>query len=100
MKAKLLFRRRIVVAESAFTELVLWHVPSPMRGSDHDYKYSLALVVDGLCVLRYDNEAGKGDHKHIGEAEFEYVFTDVDTLVSDFRNDVMRWLNEHRNAQG
>lgn len=27
-------------------------------------KYSLARVADGACVLRYDNEAGKGDHRH------------------------------------
>jgi predicted transcriptional regulator len=26
------------------------------------------------CVLRYDNEAGKGDHKHIGTFETAYVF--------------------------
>lgn len=25
--------------------------------------------MDGNCVLRYDNEAGKGDHKHIGDDE-------------------------------
>jgi hypothetical protein len=31
-------------------------------------------VVDGVCVLRYDNEAGKGDHKHIGTVETAYVF--------------------------
>jgi len=24
----------------------------------HDYKYALAYVVAGQCVIRYDNEAG------------------------------------------
>ena len=38
-----------------------------MRGSTHDYKYALAYVVAGQCVIRYDNEAGKGDHKHFGD---------------------------------
>jgi hypothetical protein len=98
MKAELLFRRRTVVDEAAFTELVLWRVPSPVRGSGHAYKYSLAFVVRGVCVLRYDNEAGKGDHKHIGEIETEYAFTDVDTLLADFKADVVRWLDEHRDA--
>jgi hypothetical protein len=37
-----------------------------VRGSRHQYKYRLVLVVNDDCVLRYDNEAGKGDHKHVG----------------------------------
>jgi hypothetical protein len=32
----------------------------------HELWYRLALVVGGKCVLRYDNEAGKGDHRHVG----------------------------------
>ena len=24
---------------------------------------ALAFVADGICVLRYDNEVGKGDHQ-------------------------------------
>lgn len=42
-------------------------------------------------MLRYDNEAGKGDHKHIGETEVDYVFTDLGQLQSDFWTDVERW---------
>jgi len=34
----------------------------------------LAFVVDDECVLRYDNEAGKGDPKHIDAEEAPYVF--------------------------
>jgi hypothetical protein len=70
MDAALLFRERIeVTADRSFAELVVWWVPSPVRGSVHGFKYWLAFVVEGACVLRYDNEAGKGDHKHIGERE-------------------------------
>lgn len=35
----------------------------------------------GYCVLRYDNEAGKGDHKHVGEEELPYVFTMSQALL-------------------
>jgi hypothetical protein len=42
-------------------------------------------------VLRYDNEAGKGDHRHAGNAERPYPFTDPDTLLEDFWRDVARW---------
>jgi hypothetical protein len=38
--------------------------------------------------MRYDNEAGKGDHRHVGDQEEAYEFVDVDKLLSDFRVDV------------
>jgi hypothetical protein len=36
--------------------------------------------------VRYDNEAGKGDHKHVGteEHEVEYCFVSVPQLIRDF----------------
>jgi hypothetical protein len=42
------------------------------------------------CLVRYDNEAGKGDHRHFGEQEESYAFTGVDQLIEDFRNDCAR----------
>jgi hypothetical protein len=48
-------------------------------------------IVDGRCVLRYDNEAGKGDHKHVGEDEIPYVFTAAEALLDDFWKDVDNW---------
>lgn len=96
MKAILLISRRVTVRESVFAEIVLWKVPEPVKGSRHSYKYRLALVAEGICVLRYDNEAGKGDHRHIGDEEISYQFTGVDSLLDDFRSDVRRWLDENR----
>jgi len=62
----------------------VWRVPSPVSGSTHGFKYRLALVVNGCCALRYDNEAGKGDHKHMGEREVPFVFTPPQALLDDF----------------
>ena len=39
-------------------------------------------------MVRYDNETGKGDHRHIGDQQEVYRFTDVETLVSDFLEDI------------
>ncbi len=64
MQAKKLFNRRIPLSTIEFAELVAWEVPTPIHGSSHGYKYRLAFVVKGKCVLRYDNEIGKGDHIH------------------------------------
>ncbi len=75
MKARELFNRRVPVAEQAFAELVLWEVPEPLAGSKHHYKYRLAFVAMGECVLRYDNEAGK---------EVKYRFVSVDKFGGGF----------------
>lgn len=96
MKATQLFSRRVSVTEGVFAEMVLWLLPGPARASKHSYKYRLALVADGVCVMPYDNEAGKGDHKHIGDRELPYSFTDVDALLADVQTDVGAWLHENR----
>jgi hypothetical protein len=41
--------------------------------------------------VRYDNEKGKGDHKHIGLAEVSYTFVSVEKLIEDFMNDISRF---------
>jgi hypothetical protein len=91
MKAEPLFRERRIVAEDAFVEWVVWQLPAPVPGSAHPFKYRLALVVKGTCVLRYDNEAGKGDHRHAGDQEAPYTFTTPEQLLADFWRDVERW---------
>jgi hypothetical protein len=96
MKAESLISRRVAISEGVFTEIVLWRVPAPLRGSAHSYKYRLALVADNVCVLRYDNEAGKGDHKHVGDRQIPYRFSGVDRLLEDFGSDVRKWLDENR----
>ena len=66
--------------------------------SPHGYKYRLAYVVRGECVLRYDNETGKGDHRHFNAKESAYVFTTPDQLIADFQRDIARWNHENRNS--
>jgi hypothetical protein len=60
MKATLVARGRRIYRDGVFSETVIWLVPAPVRGSTHLFKYSLVLIDEGRCVLRYDNEAGKG----------------------------------------
>ncbi len=91
MKADPLFRERRIIAGDAFVELVVWRLPAPVPGSAHPFKYRLALVVDGTCILRYDNEAGKGDHRHAGNQQTPYTFITPEQLLADFWRDVERW---------
>lgn len=87
MKAELIHKRRVELSDTRFVEMVIWQVPQPVRGSTHGYKYRLVLVANEVCVLRYDNEAGKGDHKHVGAVQVPYTFTTLDQLMADFWND-------------
>ncbi|EEJ6214837.1 DUF6516 family protein [Salmonella enterica subsp. enterica serovar Muenchen] len=88
MSATLFRRDKVRLNASSFIEIVIWEVTPPVAGSLHGYKYSMAYVVDGVCVMRYDNERGKGDHKHIGETEIKTHFTTIDALVNAFFDDV------------
>ena len=84
-------KERRVLAEDRFAEIVIWRVPVSVQGSTHDFKYRLALIVDEVCVLRFDNEVGKGDHKHVGEVEEPYDFVSFDRLIEDFWQAVEDW---------
>ena len=95
MKAELLLKERLTQSENSFAELALWRVPAPVPGSGHVFKYRLAFVVDGVCVLRYDNEVGKGDHKHVDEIETAYIFEPPRRLLADFWRDVEQWRAKH-----
>ena len=79
----------------SFAEIVIWKVPVAVKGSEHGYKYHLAFVVEEVCVVRYDNERGKGGHRHYGDIKESYRFKDIDTLLADFREGIARWQNEH-----
>jgi hypothetical protein len=94
MPADLLLDERHQIRPDAFVALRIWRVPSPVRGSSHGYKYSLAYVVGGINVLRYDNEAGKGDHRHMGSTQANYRFTTPAQLLADFWRDVNEWKQQ------
>lgn len=92
MKAELVQNSTFHLCETAFFRIKIWSVPKPVPASQHGFKYSLALVIDGVCVMRYDNEAGKGDHKHLGAHEVAYHFVSIDKLIDDFTADMRRYL--------
>jgi len=95
MKAELLLRDRLWLSDAVKVEVVIWRVPNPLPNSLHSFRYRLALVTEGICVMRYDNEAGKGDHKHVVDRETNYNFTDLPTLQADFWTDVKVWRANH-----
>lgn len=91
MKAKLLARTKEVRDDGSIIEIVVWELPEPLPPSRHCYKYRLFYGSAAEHRIRYDNERGKGDHRHVGSAEFEYVFRSVEDLLDDFETDIQNW---------
>ena len=85
--AELLLRSRYAHA-GGVVEMVVWRVPRPVPPAAHAFKYRLVFVRGGERLVGYDNERGKGDHKHLLGQQMVYVFVDIDRLIADFLGDV------------
>jgi hypothetical protein len=88
MTATLLIRERIIFDDGAIIEIKVWRVPYPVPPATHSLKYSLFYGRPGQRLVAYDNERGKGDHRHLGDREEPYVFMSIEQLLADFRTDV------------
>jgi hypothetical protein len=87
-KATRIFYDKTVLPDGAVVELVIWQLPSTDTERPHGLKYSLFYGRDGVRMVGYDNERGKGDHKHLGDKESRYRFVSVEKLIADFLVDV------------
>jgi len=93
MKAKLLYKEKNKQKDGSILELVLWQLPEKTKDRPHGLKYRLYFGDnEGNCLVRYDNESGKGDHKHINNTEISYKFINIDTLFKDFYDDIDSYL--------
>lgn len=90
MKASCIFYDRKDYPDGAIAELTIWQVPEPVLGSAHGLKYRLFYGYPGQRLVGYDNERGKGDHRHIDGREEPYAFTTVEALIADFVADVRK----------
>ena len=84
MKATLIYRFEQDYDDGAMVRMVIWKVSAPVPPAAHSFKYRLVYLENGHRVVGFDNERGKGDHRHAGKLESPYAFVDVATLVSDF----------------
>lgn len=70
--------------------MVIWKLQVPTKGRPHGLKYQLYCGRLAQCMVRYDNETSKGDHRHIGAREEPYRFESVSKLIEDFQADCTR----------
>ena len=87
----LLAHAKEVRDDGSVIEIVVWELSEPLTPSTHRYKYRLYYGAAGISRVRYDNERGKGDHRHLGDSEDDYVFTTLEQLLADFERDVNEW---------
>ncbi len=97
MIAQRIFYDKTLFPEGLIVEMVIWKLPKPTKDRPHGLKYRLFYGRDGLRIVGYDNERGKGDHKHINEVEVPYKFVTVEKLVADFLADIERIKHEKFN---
>ena len=95
MSVQLLFRDKYIYADGAIREMVIWRLPKADSERAHGLKYSLFYGRSGTCLVRYDNERGKGDHRHAGDQEAPYGFTSVEQLIQDFKTDIERLRGDY-----
>jgi hypothetical protein len=91
MDAVPLARAKEVRDDGSIVEVVIWELTEPLLPCTHRYKYRLYFGAEGVSRVRYDNERGKGDHRHVGEQEFAYPFTSLEQLLEDFQADIEHW---------
>ncbi|MDZ7785093.1 MAG: DUF6516 family protein [Halioglobus sp.] len=88
--------RKLLLDSGAIVQIKIWQLPETTEERPHGLKYSLFYGYPGERVVGYDNEAGKGDHRHYREREEPYQFTTYQTLLADFWQDVKKEIERER----
>ena len=93
-KAERILDVRNVFDDGSFLIIRVWRVVDPVPPSSHRFKYSFFYGRPGERLVLFDNERGKGDHKHIRDVESSYAFESIEKLTVDFLSEVRRIRSE------
>jgi hypothetical protein len=93
-RSLLVLHEKIVRDDGAIVELVIWQLPRATPDRPHALKYRFYFGRGGRCLVRYDNETGKGDHRHIRGKETPYRFVSLARLRRDFESDMRKYGGE------
>jgi Family of unknown function (DUF6516) len=88
MVARLIENQKLTLDDGSIIQIKIWRLPAETVERPHGLKYSLFYGRPGERIIGYDNETGKGDHRHYREREESYRFTTFEALILDFMNDV------------
>ncbi|WP_105439535.1 DUF6516 family protein [Neorhizobium sp. T25_13] len=91
-QATLIMDRKFHLDDGRIIQMKVWQLPDPNAERPHGLKYSLFFGRPGERIIGYDNEAGKGDHRHYSDQEEPYRFESLERMIGDFEDDVRREL--------
>lgn len=91
-RADLIYHDKAALPGGRLVEMKIWRLPAPSPERPHGLKYSLYFGKRGSRIIGYDNEAGKGDHRHYADREEPYEFSTIEQLMADFLADVEKEL--------
>jgi hypothetical protein len=96
MSAVLLENWKITLDNGTIVQIRIWQLGARTAERPHALKYSLFYGRPGKRIIGYDNEAGKGDHRHYHDREEPYRFSTFERLLADFWRDVTREIENER----
>ncbi len=83
-----------MLATGHILQIRIWLLPKPTDERPHGLKYSLFFGRPGERIVGYDNELGKGDHRHYRARQQPYAFSTIETLIADFEADVRKEIEK------
>lgn len=86
--------RKRINPDGTIVDIKIWQLPGANAERPHGLKYSLFYGRAGERIIGYDNETGKGDHRHSRDLESVYHFVNIEQLMRDFFDDVARERGE------
>ncbi len=89
--------QKFTLDDGGIVQIRIWRLPEPTAERPLGLKYSLFYGRDGRRIVGYDNESGKGDHRHYRRREERYAFTTFEALVTDFWRDVRKEIENEGN---
>jgi len=92
----LILNRKWILANGAIVQVKVWRLTETTKERPHGLKYSLFYGRPGERIIGYDNEAGKGDHRHYRDREEPYVFRSLEQMLADFERDIHREIGDER----
>ena len=96
MDAELLEYQKLALSNGTIVEVKIWRLPETSTERPHGMKYSLFYGRPGERIVGYDNETGKGDHRHYRGREEPYEFRTFEARLDDFWRDVNAEIQSER----
>ena len=91
--AEVVFHEKIEQENGDLVEMRILQVPKS-DAHPEGIRYALVYIHQNKRVVGYDNFEGKGHHKHLEKQEVSYQFKDVETLIQDFQEDIVKWKSK------